>query len=81
LAGSIPPIFQRLANYEYFDLTASYVLNKTVSFRVGANNILDKDPPYTSQDYFVPPFSSENTYPQVYDALGRFLFANITLNF
>ena len=81
LAGTVFPPWARFPNFDYFDLTASYTVNKTVSFRVGVNNILDKDPPTVSANYFVPPFSSENTYPQVYDSLGRFMFANVTLNF
>jgi hypothetical protein len=28
-----------------------------------------------------PPFYNGNTYPQVYDTLGRFLFLNITADF
>ena len=77
--GAPPP--NRIANYSYIDLTASYQVNKTVSFRVGVNNVLDKDPPLTSVAYFSSAFVNGNTYPQVYDALGRFIFGNITLQF
>jgi len=28
-----------------------------------------------------PPFGNGNTYPQVYDALGRNLFLNVTAKF
>lgn len=74
-----PP--QSIANYSYFDLNAAYVLNKNVSVRVGVNNVLDKDPPFTSVQYFSSAFVNGNTYPTVYDALGRFLFANVTFQF
>jgi iron complex outermembrane receptor protein len=81
LNGAVLPPFARIASYNYFDLTASYVVNKTVGLRVGVNNVLDKDPPLLSTNYFNPPYVNGNTYPQVYDTLGRFLFANVTLSF
>jgi outer membrane receptor protein involved in Fe transport len=81
LTGEVFPPWSRIPSFSYIDLTASYVVNKTVSFRLGVNNVLDKDPPLQSTDYFNPPFQNNNTYPQVYDALGRYLFANVTLTF
>jgi iron complex outermembrane recepter protein len=83
LNGSVFPYqgWGRIPSYSYFDLTASYVVNKTVSLRLGVNNVMDKDPPLQSTDFFSPPFENNNTYPSVYDALGRYMFANVTLTF
>jgi iron complex outermembrane recepter protein len=81
LTGFVFPLWGQIPSFSYFDLTASYTVNKTVSLRVGVNNVLDKDPPLQSTDFFNPPFQNNNTYPQVYDALGRYLFGNITLTF
>jgi iron complex outermembrane recepter protein len=81
LNGGVLPPWSELPSFSYIDLTASYVINKTVSLRVGVNNVLDKDPPIISTDYFNPPFANNNTYPQVYDSLGRYIFGNITLTF
>jgi outer membrane receptor protein involved in Fe transport len=77
--GGPPPV--GIPNYMYFDLTASYVVNKNISVRVGANNVLDKDPPLTSTAYFSTAFENGNTFPGTYDALGRYLFANVTMQF
>ena len=74
-----PP--QSIASYQYFDLNASYALNKNVSVRVGVNNVMDKDPPFVSVGYFSSAFVNGNTYSNVYDFLGRYLFANLTLQF
>jgi outer membrane receptor protein involved in Fe transport len=49
--------------------------------RFGVNNLLDKDPPNVPEAYEGPPLVNGNTFPQVYDWGGRFLFANITLDF
>jgi iron complex outermembrane receptor protein len=81
LNGSVDGAFGHIASYSYIDLSAAYTLNKTVSFRVGVNNVADKDPPLLSNDYFAEANVNGNTYTQVYDSMGRFLFANITLNF
>jgi outer membrane receptor protein involved in Fe transport len=79
--GSVPGVYQRLPQFNYLDLTASYAVNKTVSLLVGVNNVLDKDPPLLSTTAFPTAFVNGNTYVGTYDALGRFLFANVTLNF
>jgi iron complex outermembrane recepter protein len=43
--------------------------------------MLDKDPPQVTSDTFPSAFVNGNTYANVYDALGRYIFANVTLNF
>jgi outer membrane receptor protein involved in Fe transport len=70
----------KLNAQSYFDLTLSARVGDKYNFRVGANNILDKEPP-VSGGAALGGFSNGNTYPQVYDALGRFLFAGVTIDF
>jgi iron complex outermembrane recepter protein len=79
--AKVPGVYQRLPQFNYLDLTASYAVNKTVSLMVGVNNVLDKDPPLLSTTAFPTAFVNGNTYVGTYDTLGRFLFANVTLNF
>jgi len=76
---NVPP--QTIAGYNYIDLNAAFVFNKNVSIRVGCNNVADKDPPVTSVAYYSSAFVNGNTYANVYDSLGRYLFANLTLQF
>jgi len=70
----------KLNAQSYFDLTLTARVGDKYNFRVGANNILDKQPP-VSGGGSLGGFSNGNTYPQVYDALGRFLFAGVTIDF
>ena len=63
----------------YFDLESNVHLTKRVELRVGANNILDKDPPLTSYSSISAGVNG-NTFPAVYDALGRLVFAGITID-
>jgi outer membrane receptor protein involved in Fe transport len=48
------------------------------NIRLGINNVLDNDPSITTS---VGTTGNGNTYPQVYDALGRYLFAGATVKF
>ena len=44
------------------------------------NNVFDKDPPLTGTNCPAT-FCNGNTFPQVYDALGRFVFVGLTADF
>ena len=70
----------KLNAQSYFDLTLSARVADKFNFRLGANNIFDSDPPVAGGES-LGGFSNGNTYPQVYDALGRFLFAGVTIDF
>ena len=48
---------------------------------VGVNNVLDKDPPILPSTSLPAPFFNGNTYPQVYDTLGRYIFMNLKADF
>jgi iron complex outermembrane receptor protein len=70
----------RLGSRSYFDLSGSYTWNG-VTGRLGVNNILDKDPPLVGQSSIPAVLGNGNTFPQVYDALGRYLFLALTADF
>lgn len=75
----IAPADRTLAERNYFDIAASYALTKKIMLRAGINNLLDKDPPLSG--LVGAGFGNGNTYPQVYDALGRRVFLNATIKF
>jgi iron complex outermembrane receptor protein len=70
--------------YSYFDLTASMTFAEKYTLRIGANNIADKTPPIIPSggvsDCPSGPCNG-NTWAQVYDALGRQIFATVTIDF
>jgi outer membrane receptor protein involved in Fe transport len=80
-AGSEAPSDFKMPSQSYFDLALTARLADRYNFRLGANNIFDKEPPVASGSVVGPPFGNGNTYPQVYDALGRYLFAGVTIDF
>jgi outer membrane receptor protein involved in Fe transport len=55
----------------YFDLAGTYEINDTWSVRAGIQNLLDEDPPIPGNDWGGTQEVSGNTYPSVYDPLGR----------
>jgi iron complex outermembrane recepter protein len=86
-AGPLPgvrhpiPGNERLSAADFFDLTFTARLAQRLNLRLGANNILDSDPPIAGSQAIPAGFGNGNTYPQVYDALGRYLFAGFTVDF
>jgi iron complex outermembrane receptor protein len=84
LAGPVNPIEgigNSVPGFNYIDLGASYQIAKQVAVRFGVNNVADKDPPIIQAFYGTSVLDSGNTYPQTYDWGGRYLFANLTIDF
>ncbi|HEY3811610.1 MAG TPA: TonB-dependent receptor [Caulobacteraceae bacterium] len=70
--------------YNYLDLSGEWRIRDHIVMHAGVNNVFDKDPPIVDSNSFgisAPPFGNGNTYPQVYDALGRTIFIGITADF
>lgn len=79
LTGAVNAVDRTLSAREYFDVAATWAVTKKVTLHGGVNNLLDKDPPVSGQ--VGSGFGNGNTYPQVYDALGRRVFLNLTAKF
>jgi iron complex outermembrane recepter protein len=70
---------RELGQRDYLDLAAVYYVNKKITINGGINNLFDRDPPMTSQ--LATGQGNGNTYPSVYDALGRRIFISMTAKF
>ncbi len=73
---------RHIAAQNWFDLSGQWRLKDKLTFRAGVNNIFDKEPPLVGS--FTGGSNGSfngNTYPQTYDALGRFLFVGATVDF
>ena len=82
LKSNVPLTDRSLKDFHYFDIAANWTINKTFTLRGGINNIFDVDPPIVSNTTADPSiFGNGNTFPQVYDTLGRLLFVNLTMKF
>lgn len=81
LKGDKPYIVNRKINaYNYFDLSGTVEVMDNIVLRAGINNLFDKDPPAIVAGLFGA-FGNGNTYPGVYDPLGRTIFIGLTAEF
>lgn len=78
LNNSGPRLDKVLDSQNYFDLAGTWQVMDNVTLRAGVNNVLDSDPPLSPS---VGTTGNNNTYPQLYDALGRYFFFGVTANF
>jgi len=71
-------VVERISAYDLFDLAFAVDVNKQFSIAMGANNLFDKHPPILGAN---ADFSGGNTYPGVYDILGRDFFVSADIRF
>jgi iron complex outermembrane recepter protein len=88
LQGNYFAFGSRLAAQNYFDLALTFAPTKKYTLRLGVNNMFDREPPLVGSGDASGNASAcptgpcnGNTYPAVYDALGRYIFAGATINF
>jgi outer membrane receptor protein involved in Fe transport len=67
-----------IPEYSYFDVSMQYRFKDRYTFRVGCNNLFDIDPPVIGSG---EGGNNANTYPQIYDPLGRYIFMGVTADF
>ena len=65
----------------YFDLAAIWHYNDYTSIRVGVNNLFDKAPPIAGGAAGPSIAGNGNTFPGLYDALGRYWFVGVSVGF
>jgi iron complex outermembrane recepter protein len=63
---------------DYFDISANWAVTEKAAVTLGINNVLDDNPPISAT---VGTTGNGNTYPQTYDALGRYVFVRATVDF
>ena len=80
-SGAISNTDARIQSFTYIDLTTSMKLTDKISFRLGINNILDKQAPAIGLTNQPGITANGNTFPQVYDALGRYIFGQLSVQF
>ncbi|MDE2450056.1 MAG: TonB-dependent receptor [Gammaproteobacteria bacterium] len=73
-----------IASYTYLDLSADMPVVKGVTATLGVNNIADKNPPLVPSGAFsaCPTTGcNDNTWPGMYDTLGRYIFLHVEAKF
>ena len=75
------PVSSRFPSQSYFDLALTWEVGDHYNFRLGANNITDRAPPLVGSEACPAGSCNGNNFAQVYDALGRYIYAGVTLDF
>jgi outer membrane receptor protein involved in Fe transport len=82
LTAPFNPVDKEIGSQSYFDLALQWSINKTWTIRGGINNLFDEDPPVVNSNIAGPSIQGNgNTFPGVYDALGRNFFIGFTAKF
>jgi iron complex outermembrane recepter protein len=70
-----------LPSFSYIDLSGAFAVDHW-TFRLGVNNLFDKDPPLVGAGEIGNGiFGENNTYPQIYDTLGRYIHFSVSAKF
>jgi outer membrane receptor protein involved in Fe transport len=80
---------RKVSAQSYFDLATTFAFGDHYNFRLGVNNVLDKMPPMVTSGNSGRAGSIQcpgtvcngNTWPGIYDALGRYIYAGVSLDF
>lgn len=80
LQGDYVEINRKIKAYSYLDLAATWKVREQLALRAGMNNAFDKDPPVIAAG-LLSSFGNGNTYPGVYDPMGRTLFVGLSMDF
>jgi iron complex outermembrane receptor protein len=79
-ANSPSNVSGHIKAYNYFDLAATARPMRKLEVRLGVNNLFDKDPPAIAAG-LLSKFGNGNTYPGMYDVVGRYVFAGASFEF
>lgn len=69
-------IVEEIGAYDVFDLAFGFEVNENFTLTMGVNNLFDKMPPIIGDNQ-----EQTNTYPGVYDVLGRDYFVSVGMTF
>ena len=75
------PAFASIKAYHYVDMSAAWNVNKMVRLQVSVNNVANQRPPIVGGTIGTTTTDSGNTFPQYYDAIGRYVTFGATLKF
>jgi iron complex outermembrane receptor protein len=75
------PAFARIDAYNYVDMSAVWNVSKMIRLNVSVNNVANKRAPIVGGSIGTAVTNSGNTFPQYYDAVGRYVTFGATLKF
>ena len=80
-AGNLFPAFQSVSAQNYLDLTLGYNFGDFGRVSLLVKNLMDEDPPILGNETGSTSFNSGNTFPSLFDTMGRTYSVNVKLTF
>ncbi len=80
-AAALFSAFRSVDAQEYFDLTFGYEYQDIGRISLLISNLLDEDPPILGQDTGTTTFNNANTFPALFDTMGRTYYVNLKFTF
>ena len=80
-AASLFSAFRSVDSQNYFDLTFGYTYQDWGRISLLVSNVADEDPPILGNETGSTSFNSGNTFPSLFDTLGRTYSVNLKLTF
>ena len=77
----VQPAFRRIKAYDYFDLALRFTPTEQFELSLTVDNLFDKDPPLVGSGVGGTAFNSGNTFPTIYDPIGRSYTVGARLKF
>jgi outer membrane receptor protein involved in Fe transport len=81
ISGAGDCLDSKISSFSYFDLAADWTIRQGIDLRGGINNIFDIEPPVLSSSALPLGSGNGNTFPNVYDGLGREFFVAATIKY
>jgi iron complex outermembrane recepter protein len=78
---NIVTAYQRIPAYDYFDLAVQHNIGDHLRITFLVQNLFDRDPPSVGNTVGTTAQNSGNTYPSIYDALGRRYLMGVNVRF
>jgi iron complex outermembrane receptor protein len=79
--GAVFDAFESIDSFNYIDLNVGYTYRDWGRIALLVNNIFDEDPPIIGNDTGTTGFNSGNTFPSLYDTMGRVYAVHLKLTF
>jgi len=79
--ATIVESYRSVPAFNYIDLNLGFDVADSMRFSLLVENLFDKDPPEVGNTIGSTSFNSGNTFPSLYDVLGRRYTANVRLRF
>jgi outer membrane receptor protein involved in Fe transport len=80
-SGTYLPQFSHIKAYNYVDLSGVWNYSKNLRLNVSVNNAANKKPPIVGANVSTTSMDSGNTFPNAYDAIGRYITFGASLKF